>query len=89
MVTNMPVTLFTIAWAILAVVSVIGLYFFNQGRNVFTFLTSRRFLIFFIVASIFGMRQKHEIAIAILLLTFIWMMYQYVPFMEKCKRLKH
>ena len=52
MVTNMPVTYFTIAWATLAVISVIGLYFFNQGRNVFTFLTSRRFLTFFIVASI-------------------------------------
>ena len=89
MVTNMPVTLFTIAWAILAVISMFSLYFFNRGRNLFTFITSRRFLIFFIIASIFGMRQKHEIAIAILLLTFIWMMYQYIPFMEKCKRLKH
>ena len=85
----MPVTYFTIAWAILAVISVIGLYFFNQGRNVFTFLTSRHFLIFFIVASIFGMRQQHEIALIIICVNFIWMTLEYIPFMEKQKRLKH
>lgn len=89
MVTNMPVTYLTIAWATLAVISVIGLYFFNKGRNIITFLTSRRFLISFIVASIFGMRQNHEIAVAILLLTFIWMLYQYTLIMEKHKRLKY
>ena len=85
----MPVTYLTIAWAILAVISVIGLYFFNQGKNIITFLTSRRFLISFIVASILGMRQNHEIAITILLLTIIWMLYQYTLIVEKHKRLKY
>lgn len=89
MVTNMPVTLFTIAWAILAVISMFSLYFFNHGRNLFTFITSRRFLIFFILASIFGMRQQHEIALIIVCVTFIWMTLEYISFMEKYKRLKH
>ena len=89
MVTNMPVTLFTIAWAILAVISMFSLYFFNHGRNLFTFITSRRFLILFIIASILGMRQQHGFALIIICIAFIWITLEYIPFMKKHKRLKH
>lgn len=88
MVTNMAVTLYTVLWAFLAIVSICSLYFFNKRRGFLAFVTDRKYLLFFLVASAIGMRQFHFVALLLVALTLYLMWRDYFPYIEKCRRLK-
>ena len=85
----MPVTYFTIVWALLALFSLTGLYFFNRGRNIFVFITSQKYLILFLIASGLGMRQIHIPALLIMGGALFWMYKDYFPYLKKCQRMKN
>lgn len=84
----MAVTFYTVLWAILALASFGGLYFFNKRRGLLSFITDRKYLFLFLVASLIGMRQYHLVALLILGLTIFFMWRDYFPYVEKCRRLK-
>lgn len=88
MVTNMAVTIYTVLWAILAIASIFGLFFFNKGRSLFVFLTDQKYLVFLLIASLIGMRQFHLIALLLVAITLFLMWRGYTPYLEKCRRLK-
>ena len=85
----MSVTYMTIAWAILAMFSILGFYFFNKGRSLFAFITSRKYLILFLLASVLGMRQVYIPAFLLFLAALFWMYMNYAPYIEKCRRLNN
>lgn len=87
-VTNMAVTFYTLLWAVLALASFAGLYLFNKRRGLLAFLTDRKYLIFFLIASLIGMRQYHLVALALLAISLFLMWRDYYPYVEKCRRLK-
>ena len=84
----MPITFFTTLWAILAIVSLIGLYSFNKGKNIFVFITSRRYLIVLLLASLIGMRQNHILASVLLVGGVLWMALDYDFYLEKLKHIR-
>lgn len=84
----MPITVATFLWAMFGLTSLAGLYFFNSGRGLFSFITSRKFLFIFLVAAIFGMRQMNWEALIILAIALFIMYKDYKPYIEKCRRLK-
>ena len=84
----MPITFFTTLWAILAIVSLIGLYSFNKGKNIFVFITSRRYLIVLLLASLIGMRQNHILASVLLVGGVLWMTLDYDFYLEKLKHIR-
>lgn len=88
MVNNMQITFYTILWALLALCSVTGIYFFNKKRTFMTFLTSRKYLLLFIVASLFGMRQSYWVAFIFMGIALFLMCLDYKPYIETCRRLK-
>lgn len=88
MVNDMPITIYTIAWALLGLFSLGGLYVFNRGRGIFVFLTSQKFLVLFLIAAVLGMRQMHWEALVVLAIAFIFIYKDYFPYVEKCRRLK-
>ena len=88
MVDNMQITFLTVFWSIMAILSIIGLYWFNNKRNVLNFVTSRKYLVLFILASLFGMRQNNWAAFLLSGLALYLMSVDYKPHIEMCKRLK-
>lgn len=84
----MPITFFTTLWAILAIVSLIGLYSFNKGKNIFVFITSQKYLIVLLLASLVGMRQNHLLALALLMGGVLWMTLDYAPYLEKLRHIR-
>ena len=84
----MVVTLYTVLWALLALASFGGLYLFNKRRGFLAFITDRKYLILFLVASLIGMRQFHLVALLLFGLTLFFMWRDYFPYIEKCRRLK-
>ena len=84
----MQITFLTVFWSILAILSIIGLYWFNNKRNVLSFITSRKYLALFILASLFGMRQSNWVAFILAGLALYLMSVDYKPYIEMCKRLK-
>ena len=88
MVDNMQITFLTVFWSIIAILSIIGLYWFNNKRNVLNFVTSRKYLVLFILASLFGMRQNNWVAFLLSGLALYLMSVDYKPYIEMCKRLK-
>lgn len=85
----MSITLYTVLWAILALSSIVGLFAFNQGRGFFVFITGQKYLFFFLVASLLGMREVHIPAVVVLGLTIFLMFWEYFPYVETCRRLKN
>ena len=83
----MPITFFTALWAALALLSLIGLYSFNKGKNIFVFITSRKYLIVLLVASLIGMRQNHILASVLLAGAVLWMALDYDFYFEKLKHI--
>lgn len=84
----MAVTLYTVLWSILAIASICSLYFFNKRRGFLAFVTDRKYLFFFLVASAIGMRQHHFLGLLLVVLTFYLMRRDYYPYIKKCRRLK-
>ena len=84
----MQITFLTVFWSIMAILSIIGLYWFNNKRNVLNFVTSRKYLVLFILASLFGMRQNNWVAFLLSGLALYLMSVDYKPYIEMCKRLK-
>ena len=84
----MAVTFYTVLWALLALASFGGLYLFNECRGFLAFITDRKYLILFLVASLIGMRQFHLVALLLFGLTLFFMWWDYFPYIEKCRRLK-
>ena len=84
----MQITFLTVFWSIMAILSIIGLYWFNNKRNVLNFVTSRKYLVLFILASLFGMRQNNWVAFLLSGLALYFMSVDYKPYIEMCKRLK-
>ena len=84
----MQITFLTVFWSIMAVLSIIGLYWFNNKRNVLNFVTSRKYLVLFILASLFGMRQNNWVAFLLSGVALYLMSVDYKPYIEMCKRLK-
>ena len=85
----MQITFATMLWVILAMFSIVGLYYFNKGVGIFNFITERKFLILFIFASLGGMRGEHSISLILVGLCIFWMLREYPPYLERCRRLKH
>lgn len=84
----MPITFFTSLWAVLALFSLIGLYFFNKGKHIFVFITSQKYLIVLLVASLLGMRQNHLLASILLFGGVFWMIVDYEPYLEKLRHIR-
>ena len=84
----MQITFLTVFWSIMAILSIIGLYWFNNKRNVLNFVTSRKYLVLFILASLFGMRQNNWAAFLLSGVVLYLMSVDYKPYIEMCKRLK-
>lgn len=84
----MQITFLTVFWSTMAILSIIGLYWFNNKRNVLNFVTSRKYLVLFILASLFGMRQNNWVAFLLSGLALYLMSVDYKPYIEMCKRLK-
>ena len=84
----MQINLYTILWAILALVSIFGTYYFNKGRSFLTFITAKKYLLILLLASLFGMRQQYETALILLALAVFLMYRDYKPYVETCRRLK-
>lgn len=81
----MQITLMTIMWSVFALVSVLSLYFFNRGLGLINFVTSRKYLLLTIIASLFGMREVYWVASILLAVTCLLMYLDYQPYVEKCK----
>lgn len=79
----MPITVATILWALFGVLSVSGLFFFNKGLTIWSFITDRTHLVLFIIASLFGMRENYSWAFIFLAIAFLVMWYSYSSF--KCQ----
>lgn len=84
----MKITFLTVFWSIMAILSIVGIYWFNNKRTILSFITSRKYLMLFIVASLFGMRQNNWMALILLGVAFYLMSVDYKPYIETCKRLK-
>ena len=84
----MPITFFTTLWATLALISLIGLYSFNKGKNIFVFITSQKYLIILLIASLIGMRQNHILASVLLVGGVLWMALDYDFYLEKLKHIR-
>lgn len=84
----MQITFLTVFWSITAILSILGLYWFNNKRNVLNFVTSRKYLVLFILASLFGMRQNNWVAFLLSGVALYLMSVDYKPYIEMCKRLK-
>ena len=89
MVNNMQVNIFTLFWLAIGSLSILGLYFFNQGRSLLVFITARKYLLLFLVAALFGMRQKYEIAFLVAGISLFLMWLDYKPYLQTCRRLKN
>lgn len=85
----MQITIASMLWTVLALFSVVGLYYFNKGVGIFNFITERKFLVLFIFASLLGMRNEHLFGCILLALTLFWMLREYPPYLDRCRRLKH
>ena len=85
---EMQITLASILWSILAIFSLIGLYYFNRRMGIFNFITERKFLVLLIIASLLGMRSFNLLGSLIVGITVMWMLVDYKPYVDKCKRLK-
>lgn len=85
----MPITIFTALWALVALFSLFGLYFFNKGKNIFSFITNRKYLILLLIASLLGMRQVHLLGLFLMLGTIFWMKLDYTPYLEKLRHISN
>lgn len=79
----MLINFYTFMWAVLAVFSIMGLYLFNQQQNIISFLTDRKYLFFFLVASLIGMRQFHMVALSLIIFNILLMHRDYSPYLEQ------
>ena len=89
MVNNMQINYFTLFWCGIALLSISGLYMFNHGRSLLTFVTAKKYLLLFLVAALFGMRQKYEIAFLVAGISLFLMWLDYKPYLRTCRRLKN
>ena len=78
----MQITWITILWSILALISVLGLYLFNHGRSTLAFITSKKYLLLLIVASLFGMREQLGIATSLVFIAMFLMCLDYKPYIK-------
>ena len=88
MVNNMQITFLTVFWSIVAILSIIGLYWFNTKRGVLNFVTSRKYLALFILAAMFGMRQNNWVAFLLSGGALFLMSINYKPYIEMCRQIK-
>lgn len=73
----MPITVFTIVWAVLGLLSLIALYFFNSKPSIMAFITKREYLIFFLISALLGMREVYPAACIVFSFTLVVMVFQY------------
>lgn len=84
----MAITVFTLIWAAIALLSLIGLYFFNKKPSLMAFITKREYLLAFLVSSILGMREVYPVACIIFAATLLLMFKQYPSYVKNCMLFK-
>ena len=84
----MQITTLTIFWSVFALTGVLGLYFFNHGLSILTFLTSRKYLLLIIIGSLFGMREQYWVAIILVSVAITLMIIDYKPYLKRCEATK-
>ena len=84
----MQITFASILWSLLAIASLLGLYYFNQRGSLFHFITDRKFLVFLIAACLLGMRGLDLEGGILVFGVLVWMTKDYKPYLERCRRFK-
>ena len=80
----MPINLYTMFWAAVGMLSLTGLFMFNSKPSIFNFITKREYLVAFLIASIFGMRETFPLACIISGVTLFAMFRQYPQYLKHC-----
>lgn len=80
----MVITLYTVIWAVIALLSALGLYFFNTKPSIMAFITKQEYLVIFLIASIFGMRESYPFACIIAGFGVMLMVAQYPVYSKFC-----
>lgn len=85
----MAITVFTLIWAAIALLSLIGLYFFNKKPSLMAFITKREYLLAFLLSSLLGMREIYPFACLIFATTLVFMFKQYPAYVKNCMLFKN
>lgn len=80
----MPINLYTMFWAAVGILSLIGLYMFNSKPSFLNFITKREYLVAFLIAAVFGMRETFPVACIIMGVTLVAMFRQYPQYLKTC-----
>ena len=80
----MPTTIASITWALIGLVSLLGLYLFNTKQNLMAFITKREYLVVFLIASLMGMRELNGLACVLCVTTMFFMVTQYPNYLKRC-----
>ena len=83
-VTEMPITVYTIIWAAIGLLSLVGLYLFNTKPSFLAFITKREYLVAILISSLLGMREHNIMASTILVVVFVIMLKQYPLYIKNC-----
>ncbi len=83
-VTEMPITVYTIVWAAIGLLSLVGLYLFNTKPSFLAFITKREYLVAILISSLLGMREHNIMASTILAVVFVIMLKQYPLYIKNC-----
>lgn len=85
----MPITVYTTLWGLIGLASLVCLFLFNSKPSIMAFVTKREYLLFFMLASLLGMRQIYPFACIIFALTTLFMLSQYPLYAQFCYRNKN
>lgn len=85
----MQITFASILWSLLAITSLLGLYYFNRRGSLFNFMTDRKFLVFLLAACLLGMRGLNIEGGVLVFGVLVWMTIDYKPYLQRCKHFKH
>lgn len=84
----MPITVYTMVWGMIGLLSLICLFIFNSKPSIMAFVTKREYLLLFLFASLLGMRQVYPLACIVFALTTIFMVSQYPLYAQFCSMSK-
>lgn len=85
----MAITVFTLIWAAIAILSLIGLYIFNTKPSLMAYITKREYLLAFLLSSLLGMREIYPFACLIFAATLVFMFKQYPAYVKNCMLFKN
>lgn len=61
----MSINFFTVLWAVIGLLSIVGFFVCNGKVNLINFLTKREHLLLILIAALLGMREYNFLAFAI------------------------